>query len=555
MKYAETVIRRKKLVVVIWALIFLALTPLILNYSHYINYSISSNSLSSSESAKAQNLLSQVSQQNSSLIVVVQPSAGESLAEAANKTLAFQGLLNFTRPPFYSSSNSPFSAYASFLDSILPSNLTSEIREFYKNFTSLSNQVYLFPAAFLGNWSQSGYSQISILHTASMAGYNYSNPYESMFINVLNQSFSGQSLTGAAERVQNATQEAAVASFGKSDELVFAIVGTIGYNVTNYRTNLLPTVTELLTKYSGQPVTVEVLDAVVSGAQDPSKYYVSKFGLLGAPSFITQSSVSPDNSTYLITVNFNVTESYRGVNDFYPAQNATAEVRTLAAQYFGNSAQVTGQGAIAYDTQKLSTSSGIVFAFTFVFLAIAVAIVLASFLTPILALILVSLATALGYVSIFLTGVAVGKVDFTVTYTLTAVILGVTTDYFVFILSRYREELRGRKNSRDALLEATNKAGSAVIVSGVTVAGSLGALSFVSDLRTWGPVLLISILLTVALTTTLLPAIASLIGPRLFLKRTLSRKQGSDGDHFLVGNQCFTKRRSFPRSTNSLSLE
>ncbi|MDG7001923.1 MAG: MMPL family transporter, partial [Nitrososphaerota archaeon] len=390
-------------------------------------------------------------------------------------------------------------------------------------------------------WSQDGYSQNSIAHAASMAGYNYSNTYESIFISALNQSFAYQSAPDGPQMVQNATQAAAIAFFGKSNQIVFAVVGTSGYNVTNYRSNMMPTVAELLTKYSGHPVTVEVLDAILSGSPDPGRYYVSKFGLLGAPSFLTQSSLSPDNSTYLITVNLNVTENYRGANDFYPAQNMTSELRTFADQYFGGSAQVTGQGAIAYDTQKLSSSSGYVFAFTFIFLAIAVAIVLASFLTPLLALVFVSLATALGYVSIYITGIVVGKVDFTVTYTLTAVILGVATDYFVFILSRYREELRNGKSSHDALLEATSKAGFAVIVSGLTVAGSLGALSFVSDLKTWGPVLLISILLTVAMTTTLLPAVANLIGPRLFLKRTISRRKESNGDQFFGKKSMFYK--------------
>ena len=172
MKLAETVIRRKKMVVVIWALIFLALTPLILNYSQYINYSVSSSNLSSSESARAQNLLSQVSQQNSSLLVVVQPGGGESSAQIASKTLAFQESLNSTKLPFHSSSTSAFSAYANFLDGVLTANQTSAIKGFYENFTTLSSQIYLFPAAFLGNWSQSGYSQNSIAQAASMTGYN-----------------------------------------------------------------------------------------------------------------------------------------------------------------------------------------------------------------------------------------------------------------------------------------------------------------------------------------------------------------------------------------------
>jgi len=519
------VVRRKKLVIVIWAIAFLALTPLILNYSHYISYSVNTSSLSNTESAKAQDIMSTKSQQNSSLVVVITQTPGEqqSTRALANQTLAFQRALNSASvSPFYSSSESTFSAYAKFLNGILGGNASAAIRNTYSNFSTLTTQVYSFPSAFLGNWSQAGYTQESISQTAAKSGYNTSIPYESIFIKALNQSFVAGSETSGPLRVQNATQAAAIALLAKSNPLVFAVVNTPGYNVTNYGTDVKnSTVADLLTKYSGHQVTVQVLESVLNGGSNPGEYYVSHFGLRGAPSFITQNYVSPDNSTYLVNINFNVTENYRGSGNFYPAQNATPAVRELAQTYFGGNATVTGQGAIASDTQSISSSSGYVFGFTFILLAVAVAIVLASLLSPILALIFVSLATALGYVSIYLTGLALGSVDFTVTYTLTAVILGVSTDYLVFTLSRYREELRSGKSSQAALLEATSKAGFAVLVSGVTVAASLGALSFISDLRTWGPVLFISILLTVALETTLLPAVVNLIGPRLFLRRSL----------------------------------
>ena len=45
---------------------------------------------------------------------------------------------------------------------------------------------------------------------------------------------------------------------------------------------------------------------------------------------------------------------------------------------------------------------------------------------------------------------------------------------------------------------------------------SLGAIALVAGLGTWGPVLAISVLITVALETTLVPAMVSLVGPRVF---------------------------------------
>lgn len=351
-----------------------------LNYSHFISYSTSSAVPSSSESSRAQAILSGLSPQNSTLIVVVQ--SNQISVQVGDAIFRFQGALASQRIPYFSGSSSAFSSYAQFLDEVQPG------------------------------------------------------------------------INGTASVIAN--------------------------------------------------------------------------GLAGAPSFITNSSVSQDHSTYLVTLSFNVTESYRTSSNAYPAQSATPTVRQLAQTYLGSAAQVTGQGAIAYDSQSITASSGYVFGFTFLFLAIAVAVTLASLISPLVALLFVSLATGLGYVSIYVTGLIFGHVDFTVTYTLTAVILGVSTDYLVFYLSRYREELRKGSTSFQALNESSRRAGFAIAVSGVTVAGGLGALTSVSDLATWGPVLLLSILMTVALEITLLPAIASYIGPKMFLKRTMKSTNGTD---------------------------
>jgi putative drug exporter of the RND superfamily len=373
-------VARRRLVILVWAVAFVSLIPLILNYSHFISYSTGSSSQTNSESGRAQAILSEVSPQNSSLIAVIQ--SNQSSAQVGEHVLDFQDALASQRIPYFSSSSSAFSSYAQFLD-----------------------------------------------------------------------------------KVQG---------------------GTAG-------------------------------DA-----------FVKANGLAGAPSFITKNSVSQDNSTYLVTIYFNVTESYRAAGNIYPAQSAVPEIRTLASTYLGQDAQVTGQGAIAFDTQTLTSSSGAVFGFIFVFLAVAVALTLTSLVSPVVALIFVSLATALGYVSIYVTGLIFGQVDFTVTYTLTAVILGVSTDYLVFLLSRYREGLRNGQPSGQALGEALEKAGVAILISGITVAGGLGALSLVSDLRTWGPVLLSSILMTVVMELTLLPAVVSFIGPRMFLKRTIKSTSKTD---------------------------
>ena len=521
MNFSRLIMRRKRTIVLVWVIVFIALIPFILNYGKYVSYSISSSALSQSESGRAQTALASISPVNSSLTVVVPLDSIKSNANFAslvNSTLQFQNAIKAISLPNFSNTKSAFTDYQDFLDAVITPNSESIINT-YGNISKFANQVYSYPSRFIGNWSTSGYAQNAINTTIVKAQEaNDNSLYIALFITSLNASYVASPALDPAVRVQNATSDAAVIAFGTNppDPFLFAVLDDM--NVTNYQTSILPVTAQVISQFSGIPTPAQIVQAILAGG-DPGLTYIEEFGLSSAPSFITQSYISPNNSTFLVTINFNVDDNYRGANNFYPAQNATSTIRALAVNYFGNNELVTGQGAIAYDTQALTASSGFVFGFTFLFLVIAVALTLRSAVSSILALLIVSLATGLGYVAVYVTGLALGRVDFTVTYTLTAVILGVATDYLVFILSRYREELKNQKPREEAFEIATSKAGFAVIVSGLTVAGSLGALSIISSLRSWGPVLLGSVLMTVALETTLLPAIVAIIGERLFRRK------------------------------------
>jgi len=526
LRASDFIVRRRKSVIVVWVLALLVLAPALLSYGRYISYAVTPASLSSSESARAQQALASVAPSNSTLEVVFQTSGTEPVSKIENQTISFQEALNASRIPFYSGSSSVFSSYERFLNRALTVNVVRGMQATYSNFTTLAAEVYGFPGEVLGNWSQYGYSQGSILSAAVRASYDGTG-YESLFLSNLNETFTAYPSLSPADRVQNATASAALRDlFSSSPFLIFPVLKTSGYNVTNYKTDALAPVASYLSAFSGFHISTQLVQSVLAAGDNASKYYFSEYGLLGAPPFITQDYVSPDRSTYIVSVNFNVTEDYRGPGGFYPAQAATPEVRSLSQRYFGTAA-VTGQGAIAADTAQVTASASYAFGLIFVALAVAVGLLFAALLPPVLVLIVVSLATALGYASIFVTGLAGVPVDYVVTDVLTAVILGVSTDYFIFILSRYREELRAGRSEQEALSIATSKTGFAVVVSGVTVALSLGAISLISGLQSWGPVLALTILLTVVLETTLVPAILGLIGPRVFAGARIALRGGN----------------------------
>lgn len=99
--------------------------------------------------------------------------------------------------------------------------------------------------------------------------------------------------------------------------------------------------------------------------------------------------------------------------------------------------------------------------------------------------------------------------------------LAVGIDYSLFILSRFRNELRGGKSVEDAVARATGTAGTAVVFAGLTVIVALVALvvanlSFVTEM---GVAAAFAVLVAVLLALTLLPVFMRTLGLRALSKR------------------------------------
>ncbi|MBL8604574.1 MAG: MMPL family transporter [Myxococcales bacterium] len=95
--------------------------------------------------------------------------------------------------------------------------------------------------------------------------------------------------------------------------------------------------------------------------------------------------------------------------------------------------------------------------------------------------------------------------------------LGVAIDYSLFIVSRYRDELRRGRSYDDALVTAMNTAGRAVAFSGLAVGIGLSGLIFLrgSFLAPMGLAGAIVVLFAVLFALTFLPALLAVLGPRI----------------------------------------
>jgi uncharacterized membrane protein YdfJ with MMPL/SSD domain len=151
---------------------------------------------------------------------------------------------------------------------------------------------------------------------------------------------------------------------------------------------------------------------------------------------------------------------------------------------------------------------------------------------PIVALILLavfgsaaaaSLPLALGLFSVLITGALIfllsQQMDMSVFVTNMAsmVGIGVAVDYSLFILVRFREEVRAGKSGRDARAAALSTSGLAVVFSGMAVVISLAGLFMVHNqaLRSMALGAMMVVLVAVLVASTLLPALIRLLGKRV----------------------------------------
>ncbi len=514
--WARAVLQHRRSVLIGWIVILLLMAPAAVLYQSYVNYSSSGTTVAGSQSAQAESLLAQANPQLSTLFIVVQNATSPGPAYC-NSTYALAKALGQAHLRYFNSTSSVCSALAEALDSVLDP-VRPALAANGSLFAGLSRDAWGFPSAFWVNWSG---AEQTINSTYNRSG-GPPTGYPQAFREALWENYSAG--TPAADQVTAAVRATALPYLPDPAAGRFLLARTTVLNATSAIPSLVGEWLALggVTIF-GYPIPGPLVEAF-TGPGDGGVRFVTTEGWQLAPAALRAPFVSPQGAVSLIYVRFSVADGFRGPGNFYPAQAAVPEIRSVATAIFGSAAGVAGNGAVSYDSQAASNSEGFLFGFLFIFLAIAVFLTLRSWVAPILAVVFVGTGTLFGYVGILLTGALLGPVNYIVTYVLTAVVLGIATDFLVFLLYRYREGLREGLTPERAIERATETAGGAILTSAVTVAAGLGALSFLPGISTWGPVLFITVLLVGICEATLLPVLASFIGPRLFLARGQARR-------------------------------
>jgi RND superfamily putative drug exporter len=149
-------------------------------------------------------------------------------------------------------------------------------------------------------------------------------------------------------------------------------------------------------------------------------------------------------------------------------------------------------------------------------------LLLVIFRSPIIALLPVVL---IGLISPMATGLIASaneafdmRADSSIQQLLTVVLFGVGTDYILFLLFRYREALRAGEDAKGAMVHAVERVGEAITsaAGAVIVAFAALTLSSLGMLRSMGPALAIAVFVTLLAGLTLVPAVVSLLGTKVF---------------------------------------
>jgi RND superfamily putative drug exporter len=128
--------------------------------------------------------------------------------------------------------------------------------------------------------------------------------------------------------------------------------------------------------------------------------------------------------------------------------------------------------------------------------------------------------------------------DNSISTILIVVLFGIGTDYILFLVFRYRERLRHGEDRKQAMVQSVTRVGEVISsAAGVVIVAFLALLlSTLSVFRSLGPALAIAVAVTAVAGLTLVPAVVSLLGTKVFWPSRAWRKEPRTAAFGAIGN-------------------
>ncbi|MFC4856535.1 MMPL family transporter [Actinophytocola glycyrrhizae] len=227
--------------------------------------------------------------------------------------------------------------------------------------------------------------------------------------------------------------------------------------------------------------------------------------------------LAPNKKVQLVTVGL------EGLGDDPELVEAVKEIRERATDALGGTDleyAVTGDVAMFADNaDAFDTALVIVGAATIVLIIGLLLVIYRSPVAALLPIVTVGLVSAIapGLVA-WLAQAFDFQVDQSVQIVMTIVLYGVGTDYIVFLLFRYRERLRAGDDPKTALVAALARVGEVITsaAAAIVIAFMALLLAVFGAFTSFGPGLSIAVVVMAIAAVTLVPAVVSLVGPKVF---------------------------------------
>jgi putative drug exporter of the RND superfamily len=243
------------------------------------------------------------------------------------------------------------------------------------------------------------------------------------------------------------------------------------------------------------------------------------------PADMRSSFVSSDNRVTIISLAFTKDAEWMDANKTKPIVENVKKIRAKilsikeTEHVQGLTTYLSGDAPISWDIEdSMMKDVSLIEFVTIPVLIILMGLFFRSILTPFLPLGAVMVAVGLSQAVVYLVGTMVAGVDSNTTTMLFSILMGVGTDYSIFIIARFREERIKGASREDAVRTSVTWAGESITTSGATVIIaflSLGIASY-SMIRVMGIVMGISILIALLISLTLVPSLLMVVGNRVF---------------------------------------
>ncbi|AWZ06232.1 MMPL family transporter [Streptomyces sp. ICC4] len=247
---------------------------------------------------------------------------------------------------------------------------------------------------------------------------------------------------------------------------------------------------------------------------------------------ISPAMTAPDRSFELLSVQLAGNPADKGVQGVYRTFRDAARAQFSEA---GMRTGFTGGLADSVDTADAhETATKVGGALVTVLIVLLNVLVFRSLLAALLPLLAVAVIGGVAGGAVAGAALLTGrKLDAGTPGLINVVLLGIGIDYLLFLLFRFREQLRARPEqpAREAALQVSGRVGAAITSAALTIVAAFATLGLATfgQFRSLGPAIAVAVLVMLLGSLTLMPALLAAAGRKMFWPSRALRREPKEG--------------------------